>query len=195
MGQALALGLVLSNLAGKARLSNLNHFYVEKQRKQHQLYVPHMFRFNSVRRSCPCPEFVAFVTSGIWVSSNWYYRWLCHVKYWMCVVVWSYSQRRFQTALVGSQDCCCPACLLLIVCAVGPQCSPGCVQSCTVGQAALMLQGSVVGSVGAGQGCCRSCSGLLLITGSTCQLQLTRTSKPTLLTFHHQALTSPTEGL
>lgn len=120
---------------------------------------------------------------------KWYYRWLCQVKYWMCVVLWSYSQSRFQTAFMGSQHCC-PACLPLLV-PVGSQCFPGCVQSCSVGQATPLLQGSVIGSVHAGQGCCRPCSGLLLITGSscsTCQLQLTRTSKPTLLSFHHQAL-------
>lgn len=100
-----------------------------RERKKHQLYIPHMFRFNSVRRSCPCPTFLALVTSGMWVSSKWYYRWLCQVKYWMCVVVLSYSQSRFQTALVGSQVAL--LCLPLLVCAVGLQCSPGCVQSCS----------------------------------------------------------------
>lgn len=66
----------------------------------------------------------------------------------------------------------------------------GCVQSCS-GARQPFCSKALWLALCAGQGCCRSCSELLLITGSSCsscQLQLTRTCKPTLLSFHHQAL-------
>lgn len=63
----------------------------------------------------------------------------------------------FQTALMGSQGCC-PACLPLLVCSVGSQCSPGCVQSCSVDVATPRLCGWLCacragGAAGPAQGC------------------------------------------